>query len=213
MSQVKLIKDLLGNSEQVELKNKKLFIKNQDISQQEMFNAVLVEEANARQSTASTLNKSEVRGGGRKPYRQKHTGRARQGSIRNPHYVGGGRAFGPTPEKNYKLKQNAKAYKLAFQSAMTLKLNANNLNLLTNKIEMKKPSTKTIAKMLDKVEYSNKKVLFVINDKNEFFLKSCQNLQKVVSKMWNQVSVRDVLNSDVAVFQEDAFNKVSEVFA
>lgn len=213
MSSVKLFKDLLGNTETVELKNKKLFISDKKINTQEMFNSVLVEEANARQSTASTLTKAEVRGGGRKPYKQKHTGRARQGSIRNPHYVGGGRAFGPSPEKNYVLKQNSKAHKLAFQSAMTLKLNEQGLNLLTNKIEMKEPSTKTIYKMLKKVSYDNKKVLFVINDKNENFLKSCRNIEKVVSKTWNQVSVRDILNSDIAVIQEDAFNKISEVFA
>lgn len=213
MSSVKLFKDLLGNTETVELKNKKLFISDKKINHQEIFNSVLVEEANSRQSTASTLTKAEVRGGGRKPYKQKHTGRARQGSIRNPHYVGGGRAFGPSPEKNYTLKQNSKAYKLAFQSAMTLKLNEQGLNLLVNKIDMKEPSTKTISKMLKKVSYENKKVLFVINDKNDNFLKSCKNIQKVTSKMWNQVSVRDILNSDIAVIQEDAFDKISEVFA
>ena len=212
MNSVKLLKDLLGNTEEVELKNNKLFIK--EINTQELFNSVLVANANERQSTASTLTKAEVRGGGRKPYKQKHTGRARQGSIRNPHYVGGGRAFGPTPEKNYTLKQNSKAYKLAFKSAMTLKLNEKGLNLLSNKIEMKKPSTKTISKLLKKVSYDNKKILFVINEtKNENFLKSCQNLEKVVSKTWNQVSAKDILNSDIAVIQEDAFNKISEVFA
>ncbi|MDE5767203.1 MAG: 50S ribosomal protein L4 [Malacoplasma sp.] len=212
MSSVKLLKDLLGNTEEVELKNNKLFIK--EINTQELFNSVLVANANERQSTASTLTKAEVRGGGRKPYKQKHTGRARQGSIRNPHYVGGGRAFGPTPEKNYTLKQNSKAYKLAFKSAMTLKLNEKGLNLLSNKIEMKEPSTKTISKLLKKVSYDDKKILFVINEtKNENFLKSCQNLEKVVSKTWNQVSAKDILNSDIAVIQEDAFNKISEVFA
>lgn len=213
MSSVKLFKDLLGNIEEVEIKNKKLFIATKDINNQEIFNSIIVENSNSRQSTASTLTKAEVRGGGRKPYKQKHTGRARQGSIRNPHYVGGGRAFGPTPEKNYVLKQNSKAYKLAFQSAITLKYNEKGLNLLTNKIEMKEPSTKTIFNMLKKASYENKKILFVINDKNENFLKSCNNLEKVTSKMWNQVSVKDILASDIAVIQEDAFNKISEVFA
>lgn len=212
MSSVRLLKDLLGNTEEVELKNNKLFIK--EINNQELFNSILVANANKRQSTASTLTKAEVRGGGRKPYKQKHTGRARQGSIRNPHYVGGGRAFGPTPEKNYTLKQNSKAYKLAFKSAITLKLNEKGLNLLSNKIEMKEPSTKVISKLLKKVSYDDKKILFVINEvKNENFLKSCQNLEKVVSKTWNQVSAKDILNSDIAVIQEDAFNKISEVFA
>ncbi|MDE6645959.1 MAG: 50S ribosomal protein L4, partial [Malacoplasma sp.] len=93
-------------------------------------------------------------------------------------------------------------------------LNEKGLNLLSNKIEMKEPSTKTISKLLKKVSYDDKKILFVINEtKNENFLKSCQNLEKVVSKTWNQVSAKDILNSDIAVIQEDAFNKISEVFA
>lgn len=211
MSSVKLFKDLQGNSSTVDLKDNKLFTKK--IHEQELFISVIVENSNSRQSTASTLTKAEVRGGGRKPYKQKHTGRARQGSIRNPHYVGGGRAFGPTPEKNYKMKQNSKAYKLAFQSAISLKLNENNLSLIANKLELKKPSAKSINSLLKTIKLDSKKVLFVMNEANENFIKSCQNIDKVTSKYWNQVSVKDLLNSDVTIIQEDAFNKITEVFA
>lgn len=211
MSSVKLFKDLQGNSSPVDLKDNKLFVK--EISEHQMFVSVLTENANSRQSTASTLTKAEVRGGGRKPYNQKHTGRARQGSIRNPHYVGGGRAFGPTPEKNHKLSQNKKAYKLAFKSAISVKLNENSLNLIADKLDMKKPSAKSINTLLKKINLDSKKVLFVMNESDVNFIKSCQNIEKVTSKYWNQVSVKDLLNSDVTIIQEDAFNKIVEVFA
>lgn len=211
MSSVKLFKDLQGNSSPVDLKDNKLFVK--EISEHQMFVSVLTENANSRQSTASTLTKAEVRGGGRKPYNQKHTGRARQGSIRNPHYVGGGRAFGPTPEKNHKLSQNKKAYKLAFKSAISVKLNENSLNLIADKLDMKKPSAKSINTLLKKINLDSKKVLFVMNESDANFIKSCQNIEKVTSKYWNQVSVKDLLNSDVTIIQEDAFNKIVEVFA
>lgn len=211
MSSVKLFKDLQGNSSPVDLKDNKLFVK--EISEHQMFVSVLTENANSRQSTASTLTKAEVRGGGRKPYNQKHTGRARQGSIRNPHYVGGGRAFGPTPEKNHKLSQNKKAYKLAFKSAISVKLNENSLNLIADKLDMKKPSAKSINTLLKKINLDSKKVLFVMNESDVNFIKSCQNIEKVTSKYWNQVSVKDLLNSDVTIIQEDAFNKILEVFA
>lgn len=211
MSSVKLFKDLQGNSSEVDLSSNKLFIKN--IHEHEMFMSVITENANQRQSTASTLTKAEVRGGGRKPYNQKHTGRARQGSIRNPHYVGGGRAFGPSPEINHKLKQNTKAHKLAFQSAISTKLKENSLNLLADKLELKKPSSKTINELLKKINLESKKVLFVVNETNINFIKSCQNLEKVTSKYWNQVSVKDLLNSDVTIVQEEALNKITKVFA
>lgn len=211
MSSIKLFKDLQGNNTTIELKNDKIFSKK--LYEQELFVSIIAEDANRRQSTASTLTKAEVRGGGRKPYNQKHTGRARQGSIRNPHYVGGGRAFGPTPEKNYKIKQNSKAYRLAFQSAMAIKLKENGINLIVDKLELKKPSSKVINSLLKKTNLDSKKVLFVMNEGDENFIKSCKNIKKVTSKYWNQVSVKDLINSDVTIIQEDAFNKITEVFA
>lgn len=211
MNSVNLFKDLQGNKSTKEIKNEKFFLN--DIHNNELFLSVILENANSRLSNASTLTKAEVRGGGRKPYKQKHTGRARQGSIRNPHYVGGGRAFGPTPEKNYKLKQNNKAHKLAFKSAMSLKLSSNSLNLMVNDVKIEKPSTKTIETLLEKMNWTNKKVLFVLNEDNANFIKSCANINKVTSKYWNQVSVKDLLNSDVTIMHEGALNKIMEVFA
>lgn len=211
MSSVKMFKDLDGNTSVIELKDNALFIK--EINEHEIFNSVIFENSNSRQSTASTLTKAEVRGGGRKPYKQKHTGRARQGSIRNPHYVGGGRAFGPSPEINHKKKQNGKAYRLAFKSAISIKIKDESLNLLANNVEIKKPSSKLISKMIEKANLSTKKVLFVLNEDDSNFIKSCSNISKVNSKYWNQVSVKDILNSDITIIREDAFKKISEVFA
>lgn len=207
---VKLFSDFEGNSSTVELKNKNLIEKN--VNQQVIFDSILVENASLRQGTHSTLSKGEVRGGGRKPYRQKHTGNARQGSIRNPQWVGGGVAFGVKPEKNYKIKMNSKASKLAFRSAITIKANDSELNLLSDNVKIEKPSTKTIANFLKKIKYENKKVLLVLNEDTDNILKSCWNIELVNPKIWKQVSVRDIINSDIAIIQEDAFNKISEVF-
>lgn len=211
MSSVRLITDLKGNEKVLELKNSKIFVKK--IYNQAIFDSILAEESGERQGTHSTLTKGEVRGGGKKPWRQKHTGKARQGSIRNPQWVGGGVAFGPKPTRNYKLKVNSKIHKLAFKSAMTLKLNENTLMLLDNKVELKKPSTKSIYGLVKKIKLENKKVLFVFNNESEDLIKSCNNIPKVDSKLWNQVSVRDIVNSDVTIFHESAFESVSEVFA
>lgn len=210
MATVKFFSDLDGNIKNVELKNTNLIEKK--VNKQAIFDSILVENASERQGTHSTLGKGEVRGGGRKPYRQKHTGRARQGSIRNPQWVGGGVAFGVTPEKNYKIKLNSKVSKLAFRSAITIKLNDNELGLLVNKVELNKPSTKKIATFIKKSDLKDKKVLIVLNDQHDNFIKSCWNIPTINPKIWNQVSVKDIVNSDITIIQEDAFNKISEVF-
>ena len=210
MAGVKLISDIQGNIKSVDLKSSKILTKK--IYEQAIFDSIISEMSGERQGTHSTLTKAEVRGGGRKPYRQKHTGKARQGSIRNPQWVGGGIAFGPKPNRNYKVKVNSKIYKLAFRSAITIKFNSENLNLLADKLDLKKPSSKTIKNLLNKINLKGKKVLFVMNDEQDNFLLSCRNIVKVESKLWNQVSVKDVVNSDMTIIQEDAFNKISEVF-
>lgn len=210
MAKFKII-DLNGNQKPVDVENESLF--ETKINKQAIFDAIISENSGARQGTHSTLTKAEVRGGGRKPWRQKHTGKARHGSIRNPQWVGGGRAFGPKPNVNYTLHVNKKVRKLAFRSAFTLKANENNVFLLTNSAVMEKPSTKKIVNMLKKLEFSNKKILFVLNENNHTIIKSCSNIQKVVSKNWNQVSTRDIVNSSITIIQVAAYNNLSEVFA
>lgn len=210
MSLIKLFSDLNGNFTNIEIKNTNLIEKK--INKQAIFDSVILENASERQGTHSTLSKGEVRGGGRKPYRQKHTGRARQGSIRNPQWVGGGVAFGVTPEKNYKKKMNSKVSKLAFRSAITIKINDKELNFLSDNVNLEKPSTKSIFNFIKKIQYTNKKILIIFSERNENLIKSCWNIPNINPKVWNQVSVRDIVNNDITIIQENAFNKISEVF-
>ena len=210
MSLIKLFSDLNGNFTNIEIKNTNLIEKK--INKQAIFDSIILENASERQGTHSTLSKGEVRGGGRKPYRQKHTGRARQGSIRNPQWVGGGVAFGVTPEKNYKKKMNSKVSKLAFRSAITIKINDKELNFLSDNVNLEKPSTKSIFNFIKKIQYTNKKILIIFSERNENLIKSCWNIPNINPKVWNQVSVRDIVNNDITIIQENAFNKISEVF-
>ena len=133
-------------------------------NKQAIFDCILCENASLRQGTHSTLTKGEVRGGGKKPWRQKHTGRARTGSIRNPQWRGGGVVFGPKPNRNYEIKVNAKIRILAFKSALTLKLKNDNLFALDNNIKLEKPSTKLACEFIKNSKMSNKKVLVVTNN-------------------------------------------------
>ena len=211
MEKVNLV-DLSGNIKKIDLKNTSLI--EAKPSKHAIFDSILSENAGERQGTHSTKTKAEVRGGGRKPWRQKHTGKARQGSTRSPQWVGGGVVFGPKPNRNYDIKLNKKVRKLAVRSAITFKFKENQIYLMVNDIDMKSPSTNKIDTLLKKLEISNKKILFILNDeKNENFNLSCRNIQKVYSKKWNQVSTRDIANSHITICQENAFDKLSEVFA
>lgn len=210
MSKIKLI-DLSGNTNKDYTVDSALLVETPH--KQAMFDAVLVENAAERQGTHSTLTKGEVRGGGKKPWRQKHTGRARTGSTRNPHWTGGGVAFGPKPGRNYTLKQNSKVRRLAFKSALTVKLSDSKLYALENGLDIQVPSTKTVANLLSNAKMTGKKVLFVLGDVNATFAKSTSNIQKVETKMWNTVSVRDLLHANIVIVQESAFDKYKELMA
>lgn len=182
-------------------------------NKQAIFDCVLCENASLRQGTHSTLTKGEVRGGGKKPWRQKHTGRARTGSIRNPQWRGGGIVFGPKPNRNYEIKVNGKIRILAFKSALTLKLKNDNLFALDKNIKLEKPSTKLACEFIKNSEMSNKKVLVVTNSDATNVIKSIHNLEKVVAKPWNQVSVRDIVNANVLVMYDDVFELYNSQFA
>ena len=182
------------------------------IYQQAIFDQVIAENAGKRQGTHSTLTKSEVSGGGRKPFAQKHTGRARQGSIRNPHWVGGGVCFGPKPNRNYRLKLNAKIAKIALKSALTLKINAKEVCALDDNIVKKDKllRTKNFAKFLNANKMNSKHVLFVFASNNDSLLKKVKNIKKVVGKNWNQISTQDILKANFIVFQNQALKKIIE---
>lgn len=210
MEKVKLL-NLKGETvKQVELNENLLVDK---IAKQAMFDAVIAENAGNRQGTHSTLTKGEVRGGGKKPFAQKHTGNARQGSIRNPQWVGGGVVFGPKPGRNYTKKVNAKVSKLAFKSAITLKVKDASLCLLEDAAKLTKPSTKTIVEMLEKCDFANKKVLFVLNDSTDNVTKSIRNIEKAYVKAYNQVSTKDIMHANVVIIQESACEKLGKANA
>ena len=181
------------------------------IAKQTIFDTVIAEQASKRQGTHSTLTKAEVRGGGRKPFMQKHTGNARQGSIRNPQWVGGGIVFGPKPNRNYNKKVNAKVVHLAFKSVVTEKCNDEKIYLLED-TSIKKPNTKTVAQLLKKLNVYGKKVLFVINKESDVLNKSARNINKVAIKKFNQVSTTDVMNANILVIENKACEELGKVY-
>lgn len=201
------------NGEEVEnyVVNPKILV--DKIKNHDMFLSIIAENAGRRQGTHSTLTKGEVRGGGKKPYRQKHTGNARQGSIRNPHYVGGGVVFGPKPNRNYKISINKLVHSNALRSAYTQRLNEEKIVGLLNDLEVNSISTKTVKNMFNKINENAKNILVILSskEKNINFLLSTRNINNVVTKIWDRVSVRDLLASDQILVQIDAFDKIAEV--
>jgi len=175
-----------------------------------MHQAVVAYLANQRQGTQSTLTRTEVRGGGRKPWRQKGTGHARQGSIRAPQWVGGGVAIGPKP-RSYRLAMNKKMKRLALKSAFSSKVLDNNL-VVVDKIEMNEFKTKTIVNMLNALGVE-KKALIVLAENNEMVVKSASNIPGVKTAFVNTLNVYDIVNYDKFIVVKDAAQKIEEVYA
>ena len=176
--------------------------------------AVVTYLANQRQGTKSTLTRSEVAGGGRKPWRQKGTGRARQGSIRSPQWRGGGIVFGPTGEQNYAIKQNKKEYNLALRSALSEKAKSKNV-VLVNEVKFEAAKTKKAVEALKALKLADSKTLLVVSEDSVNFeaLMSVANLQNVMVLFADEVNVYDVVNSDSIVLTVDAAKKLEEVLA
>lgn len=172
--------------------------------------AVVSYLAAQRQGTQSTLTRSEVSGGGAKPWRQKGTGRARQGSTRSPQWTHGGIALGPKPRK-YTVNINKKVKRLAMKSALSTKV-AESEMLVVNKIELEAIKTKAIAEMLAKLKTS-KKVLLVLPENNEVVYKSARNIEGVKVVTVNTLCVYDILNCNEIVVLKDAAKKIEEVYA
>lgn len=167
--------------------------------------------ANQRQGTQSTLTRTEVRGGGRKPWRQKGTGHARQGSTRAPQWTHGGIALGPKP-RSYRFSVNKKLRRLAMKSAMSVKVQDNNMIVL-DAITMDEYKTKTIVNMLKAVEAEGKKALIVMPENNSFVVKSAANIPGVKTALVNTINVYDILNCDKFIVVKDAVAKIEEVYA
>ena len=166
--------------------------------------------ANQRQGTHSALTRAEVSGGGKKPWRQKGTGHARQGSTRAPQWTHGGIVFAPKP-RSYRYTLNKKVRRLAMKSALSSKVLDNELIVL-DKIAMDEYKTKTIAAMLKAVG-SEKKALIVLPEKNEKVIASAANIPGVKTALVNTLNVYDILNADKFIVLQDAIAQIEEVYA
>ena len=165
---------------------------------------------NQRQGTQSTLTRSEVSGGGKKPWKQKGTGRARQGSTRSPQWVHGGIALGPKP-RSYRVTMNKRVKRVALFSALSAKVNAGEM-IVVDSITMNEYKTKTVVEMLSAVG-AQKKALIVLPEVNEFVIKSAANIEGLKTTQWNTINVYDILNCDTFIVAKDAVNKIEEVYA
>ncbi|SDD58775.1 large subunit ribosomal protein L4 [Terribacillus halophilus] len=172
--------------------------------------AVLMQRASMRQGTHKVKGRSEVRGGGRKPWRQKGTGRARQGSIRSPQWVGGGTVFGPTP-RSYSYKLPKKVRRLALKSALSSKVQEENILVLEN-LAFDAPKTKDVVAMLNALNVDSK-VLIVTADKDETVARSANNLKNVKVLTQSEVNVLDLLTHDKLILTKEAAEKAGEVLA
>ena len=165
---------------------------------------------NQRQGTQSTLTRTEVSGGGKKPWKQKGTGHARQGSTRAPQWTHGGVALGPKP-RSYRVNLNKAIRKTALFSALSSKVQ-NSEMVVIDSIAATEYKTKTMVAMLNAVGAA-KKTLIVLPEVNDFVIKSCANIEGVKTTQWNTINVYDILNCDTFIVAKDAVAKIEEVYA
>ena len=191
------VKDLKLNDE----------IFNANVNEVVLKKAIDLQLASLRQGTSKTKTRAEVSGGGRKPYKQKGTGNARQGSIRAPHYRGGGIAFGVSP-RSYTFKMNKKERMLALKSALTLKLKENAIVIAEN-LNVESIKTKDLKNMLTNMKL-NGKVLFITSSDAEKLYMASRNLTNVLVLLSNELNVYDIINADTIVLDENALKEVEE---
>jgi large subunit ribosomal protein L4 len=181
-----------------------------EVNEAAMHQAVLAYLANRRIGTAATKSRAEVRGGGRKPWRQKGTGRARHGSIRSPIWKGGGVVFGPQP-RSYRMSMPKQVRRLALRSALTSKTSSGSLIVLDH-LAMESPKTREMAGIFKNLN-TGRKVLLVLDVPQENVIKSARNIPGVKTINARQLNVYDILNSESLVMTRDAAALVEEVFA
>lgn len=180
-----------------------------EINSDVMHQVVKMQLANKRQGTQSALTRAEVRGGGIKPWRQKGTGRARQGSIRAPQWIHGGIVFAPKP-RDYSFTVPKKVKRLALKSALSAKVAGNEIIVLEG-LNLEAPKTKTIVEMLKK--FDTKKTLIVVPESNEVIYKSVRNIEGAHVLPVNNLNVYDILKYEKLIITKDAAQKVEEVYA
>ena len=200
--------NMLGNTvDTIELNDSVFGV---EINEHLMHLAVTAQLANKRQGTQKAKTRSEVSGGGRKPWRQKGTGRARQGSTRSPQWTHGGVALGPKP-RTYKTDLNKKVKRLALKSALSSKVADDSL-VIVNAIVATEYKTKVMANMLNALGATGK-TLVVLSEKNDMVVKSLGNIAGVKTAYVNTINVYDILNCDKLVIVEAAAKKIEEVYA
>lgn len=200
--------DLQGNKvDEIELSESVFAV---EINEHAVYEVIKNYLANQRQGTQSAKTRAEVRGGGRKPWRQKGTGRARQGSIRSPQWKGGGVVFAPKP-RDYSYTVPKKVRRLALKSALTSKVNNNEIVVL-NEFEMAEPKTKEFANVLKSIN-AGKKSLFVTAENAPTIVKSGRNIPGVKVAFANSINVYDIVNSNTLILTRKAVEKVEEVYA
>ena len=180
-----------------------------EVNEHLMHMAVVLQLANKRQGTQKAKTRSEVSGGGRKPWRQKGTGHARQGSIRAPQWTGGGVVFAPKP-RDYSIKLNKKERRLAIKSALTTKVNESKLIVLDS-FELDEIKTKKFVAVMNNLKAE--KALVVLNEKNDNVIKSANNVPTVKTALTNTINVYDILKYDTLVLTQDAVATIQEVYA
>ena len=180
-----------------------------EINENLVHRAVVNQLANLRQGTQSAKTRAEVRGGGRKPWRQKGTGHARQGSIRAPQWTGGGVVFAPKP-RDYSFKINKKEKRAALFAALTSRVSENKL-FVVDELSLDAPKTKTMVKLFDALKVSKALVVLGENDKNAQL--SARNIEGVKTTAYNTINVYDILKYDNMVVTKAAVEKIQEVYA
>ena len=176
-----------------------------------IYDAIRVATANARQGTHSVKTRAEVSGGGRKPWRQKGTGRARQGSTRAPHWIHGGVAFGPQTEKNYTLKMNRKERKLALKSALSYKVIDNELIVL-DELKLASAKTKEMKEILTNLNI-DRNILVVVDELDENLILAARNLENVLLLQADEINTMDIVSAHVLIATEAAIKSVEEALA
>ncbi|MFA6304336.1 MAG: 50S ribosomal protein L4 [Patescibacteria group bacterium] len=169
--------------------------------------SVTAQAANAREVLAHAKGRAEVRGGGKKPWKQKGTGRARHGSTRSPIWVGGGVTFGPTKERNFSVSINKKAKKRALQMVLADKANHEHL-ILIDELTVDAPKTKKMAQILKKLPLNNKSTLIVLDKKNDAVVRSSRNIAKVITASADSINIIDLLKCEYLLMPVKALPKV-----
>ena len=172
--------------------------------------AVVLQLANNRQGTQNAKTRAEVRGGGRKPWRQKGTGHARQGSTRSPQWTGGGVVFAPVP-RDYSFKLNRKEKRIALKSALTSKVLANKL-IVVDELKMDEIKTKKFQGVLSNLKVT-RKALVVLGENDEKVILSARNIPTVKTALTNTINVYDVMNAGTVILTKEAAHKIEEVYA